>query len=302
MEQSRSVPITHSDSRGDLTDVATRVPGMVELLAAVRADELDVAHQPIVSLDDRVQRSSEALVRWVHPHLGLLLPGQFLPLAHALRICPALDLLVLRSACVRLAADPDAPSTSVNVSRASLLRVGFVADVLRTLREHEVDGHRVLLELSEELTLDDLELVRDELAQLRRHGVQLVLDDLGAGATSMQHVRSLEPAWVKIDRSLVTDVHLDPRRLRTVERVVALAGRLGIGVTAEGIETEAEARALTEVGCDRGQGWLFGRPVLASAPDRITDHGLDQRPQERSGAQHRREPLVRRGVPARKAG
>jgi EAL domain-containing protein (putative c-di-GMP-specific phosphodiesterase class I) len=194
------------------------------------------------------------------------------------------------------------PPTSVNVSRASLLRRGFVPQVLRTLREFEVEGNRVLLELSEQLTLDDLELVRDELTVLRRAGVQLVLDDLGTGATTLQHVRTLAPAWVKVDRSLVTGVHADPARRQVVERVVDLARSTGAGVTAEGVEQPEEAAALAAAGCDRGQGWLFGRPVLQLATDRITDHGNDQRPQERPGPQHRRQPLDRRGVPARQAG
>lgn len=284
--------------------VPVTAPTTVEVLEAVRWDRLHVAHQPIVSLDGdgRGLCGTETLVRWLHPRLGLLLPDRFLPLTHLVGAMPALDLLVLRAACRRLAASPDAPSTGVNVSRASLLRRGFVGAVLHTLREHGVEGHRVLLELSEQLTLDDLELVRDELATLRRAGVQLVLDDLGAGATTLQHVRVLEPTWVKVDRSLVTGVDSSPERLRTVARLVALAASTGAGVVAEGVETEAEASALAGVGCQRGQGWLFGRPVLQLATDRIASHGDDQRPQERHRAQDRRQPLDRGGVPARQAG
>ena len=277
-------------------------PTTVELLRAVRTEQLHVAHQPIVCLDDRTICGTETLVRWVHPRLGLLLPARFLPLAQAVGAVPALDLLVLRAACLAMAADPSLPGTSTNVSRASLLRRGFVAAVLRTLAEHEVEGHRIMLELSEELTLDDLELVRDELAVLRRAGVQLVLDDLGAGATTLQHVRVLEPAWVKVDRSLVSGVAESPAALRTVERVVELARATGARVTAEGIEDERQAVLLAGVGCERGQGWLFGRPVVQLAARRIDHHGDDQRPQERPRAQHRREPLDGGGVPARQAG
>ena len=277
-------------------------PTSVELLRALRDDQLHVAHQPIVCLHDRTVRGTETLVRWLHPRLGMLLPGRFLPLAHAMGAVPALDLIVLRAACRRMAGDPALPGTSTNVSRASLLRPGFAAAVLRTLAEHGVPGHRIMLELSEELTLDDLELVRDDLTSLRRAGVQLVLDDLGAGATTLQHVRTLEPAWVKVDRSLVTGVQDSPQRLRTVERVVELARATGARVTADGIEDERQALALTGVGCERGQGWLFGRPVVQPAPDRLDHHGDDQRPQERPRAQHRREPLDGGGVPARQAG
>lgn len=282
--------------------VPIAAPTTTEVLDAIRRDTLSVAEQPIVGLADGRLRGTETLVRWLHPRLGLLLPHRFLPLVHLAGAAPALDLLVLRTACRWLAGSPETPSTSVNVSRASLLRRGFVTAVLHTLREHGVEGHRIMLELSEHLTLDDLELVRDELGALRRAGIHLVLDDLGAGATTLQHVRTVEPSWVKVDRSLVTGVDTSPARLRVVERVVDLVRSTGAGVTAEGIEHPAEAAALVRVGCEQGQGWLFGRPVLQPATDRIGDHGDDQRPQERPGAEHRRQPLGRGGLPARQAG
>ena len=297
-----TVTATRVQQRAPHAVVPPTAPTSVELLQAVRNDHLHVAHQPIVCLDDRTMVGTETLVRWLHPRLGMLLPARFLPLAEAVGAMPALDLLVLRAACRVMAADPALPTTSTNVSRASLLRRGFVAAVLRTLAEHEVQGHRIMLELSEELTLDDLELVRDELAELRRAGVQLVLDDLGAGATTLQHVRMLKPAWVKVDRSLVTGVEDCPDRLRTVERLVELARATGARVTAEGIEDERQVVALAGVGCERGQGWLFGRPVVQLATDRLDHHGDDQRPEERPRAEHRREPLDGGGVPARQAG
>ncbi len=277
-------------------------PTSVELLHAVRHDLLHVAHQPVVGLEDRQVHGSESLVRWLHPRLGMLLPSRFLPLAHVVGATPAVDLQVLRATCRRLAADPALPGASTNVSRDSLLRRGFVTDVLRVLEEHEVAGHRVTLELSEELTLADLALVGDELRRLRLAGVLLALDDLGSGATTLEHVRVLRPAWVKVDRSLVVGVDRSAARLRAVERVVDLARATGARVTAEGVEDEQQALALAGVGCERGQGWLFGRPVVQLATDRIAHHGDDQRPQERHRAQDRRQPVDRGGVPARQAG
>ena len=159
----------------------------------MRHEQLHVAHQPIVGLDDRRVRGSETLVRWLHPRLGMLLPGRFLPLAHLVGVTPAIDLQVLRATCRRLAADPSLAGASTNVSRDSLLRRGFVTDVLRVLAEHEVEGHRVMLELSEDLTLADLDLVADELRRLRLAGVQIVLDDLGSGATTLHHVARPAP-------------------------------------------------------------------------------------------------------------
>lgn len=282
--------------------VPPAAPGTVELLHAVRHDLLHVAHQPVVGLGDRRVRGSETLVRWLHPRLGMLLPSRFLPLAHLVGATPAIDLQVLAATCRRLAADPALPSASTNVSRGSLLRRGFVTDVLRVLAEHEVPGHRVMLELSEDLTLADLAVVAGEIRRLRLAGVQIVLDDLGSGATTLDHVRVLRPAWVKVDRSLVTGVEGSVERLRRVERVVDLALATGARVTAEGIEDERQAVLLAGAGCERGQGWLFGRPVVQLGPDRIGHHGDDQRPQERHRAEDRRQPLDRGGVPARQAG
>ncbi len=266
-------------SRGDVVApcrAGETEPTVAEVVHAVADGAFLVAEQPIVSLAHERVVGTESLVRWQHPRLGLLAPARFLPLVHELGLLPAVDLLVLRTTCGRLADDPSRPTASVNVSRAWLLRREFVDAVLGTLREHELGGHRVLLELSEELSLDDLELVRDELLVLRRAGVQLALDDMGTGETTLQHVRMLGPAWVKVDRSLVSGLDGSPERLRTVELVIDLARTTGAGVTAEGIEREAEAAALVAVGCERGQGWLFGRPVLHRTTDRISDHGIDQ--------------------------
>ncbi|WP_336923538.1 EAL domain-containing protein [Aquipuribacter sp. SD81] len=244
-----------------------------ELATALRDGRLLVAQQPVVALGDGAVCGSEALVRWQHPRLGLLLPGRFLPLVGGAVSAAALDLHVLTAVCRDLADDPGALSVSVNVSRAALLSPGFARAVLRVLREHEVAGERVMLELSEQLTLDDLDAVGDELRLLRRHDVRLVLDDLGAGATTLQHVRRLRPAWVKVDRRLVTRVDEDARRLAVVRRAVDLAAAVGAGVTAEGVERPEEARALLAAGCRRGQGWLFGRPLLRRAPGAATADG-----------------------------
>ncbi len=277
-------------------------PSRAEMVHAVRRGLLHVAHQPIVTLEDRQVRGSETLVRWRHPRLGLLLPARFLPLAHLVGAAAEIDLQVLRATCRRLAADPSLLSESTNVSRTSMLSRGFVTAVLAVLREHEVDGHRVMLELSEDLTLAELVLLGSDVRRLRLAGVQIVLDDLGSGATTVHHVRLLRPSWVKVDRSLVSGVELSGRRLGAVERVVDLARASGAGVTAEGVEDERQVALLAGVGCERGQGWLFGRPVAQPATDRIADHGDDQRPQERPCAEHRRQPVVGGGVPARQAG
>jgi diguanylate cyclase len=258
-------------ARGTAATVPGGAPAVTprpeELASALRDGRLLVAQQPIVALGDGTLCGSETLVRWQHPRLGLLLPGRFLPLVRTTGTSAALDLHVLRAACRRLADDPGLPPTSINVSRSALLRPGFVAAVLCTLREHDVPGERVMLELSEHLTLDDLELVREQLTVLRRYDVRLVLDDLGAGATTLQHVRTLRPAWVKIDRRLVQRVDTDPARLEVVRRAVELAASMGAGATAEGIERPEEAAALLDAGCERGQGWLFGRPVLQGPTD-----------------------------------
>lgn len=243
-------------------DVPLAAPTVLELRRAVSADRLVVAHQPIVSLDDGALRGSETLVRWLHPRLGLLLPDRFLPLVRLAGVSAALDLLVLRAACRRLAASPLLPPASVNVSRAAMLTPGFVPAVLHTLRDHGLDGSRVQLELSEQLTLADLAATSEELRALRVAEVRVVLDDLGAGNTTLQHVRALRPAWVKVDRSLVAGVDRTPGHLDTIRRVVDLAGSLGAGVTAEGVERPEEVSSLVDAGCERGQGWLFGRPVL----------------------------------------
>ena len=236
--------------------------GTREVLAAIREDRLSVAMQPIVELAGGAVVGQEALVRWAHPQLGLLAPARFLPLVQAAGAVPELDMSVLRAVCRRLAGERAPVRTSVNVSRSTLTRPGFADGVLDVIERSGLSCSALQIEVSEQVTVADLAAARQELRQVRSAGVGVLLDDFGAGATSLRHVAELVPYGVKIDRSLVSD--LDSREsLRTViGQIVRLGAELGFRTVAEGVETAAEALALRGLGCERAQGYLFGRPAL----------------------------------------
>ena len=241
--------------------------GTREVLAAIREGRLSVAMQPIVDLRSAAVVGQEALVRWPHPRLGLLAPARFLPLVQAAGAIPELDMFVLRAVCERLAGESAPVRTSVNVSRSTLTTPGFAEGLLEVVERSGLSCSALQIEVSEQVTVADLAAARQDLRQVRGAGVGVLLDDFGAGATSLRHVAELVPYGVKIDRSLVSD--LDTREgLRTViGQIVRLGAELGFRTVAEGVETAAEAVALRGLGCERAQGYLFGRPVLP-APQR----------------------------------
>ena len=247
--------------------VPTVSAGTREVLAAIREGRLAVAMQPIVDLRSGAVVGQEALVRWPHPRLGLLGPARFLPLVQAAGAVPELDMLVLQTVCERLAAQAAPVRTSVNVARCTLTAPGFAERLLEVVEGSGLPCSALQIEVSEQVTVADLAVARQDLRQVRGAGVGVLLDDFGAGATSLRHVAELVPYGVKIDRSLVSD--LDSREgLRTViGQIVRLGAELGFRTVAEGVETMSEAMALRGLGCERAQGYLFGRPALA-APQR----------------------------------
>lgn len=254
---------TSAGDRRPAVPLPTRSAGTREVLEAIRDGRLTVAMQPIVDLRCGAVVGQEALVRWPHPRLGVLGPARFLPLVQAAGAIVELDMLVLRTVCERLAVTPAPVRTSVNVSRSTLTTPGFAERLLAVVERSGLPCAALQIEVSEQVTVADLEVARRDLRQVRAAGVGVLLDDFGAGATSLRHVAELVPYGVKIDRSLVSD--LDTREgLRTViGQIVRLGAELGFRTVAEGVETPAEAAALRRLGCERAQGFLFGRPALA---------------------------------------
>ena len=235
----------------------------VELRHALLHGEFVPYYQPIFRLDNGDVVGHEALLRWNHPRRGLLLPGDFVRVAQDCGQLEAIDWQLFSQACERMA-QPDAGTgfVTINVSPQHLRHAHFDRRLLQLLGRSGLPPARLLIELTEGALLEDPVLVRATLERLRATGVQAALDDFGTGYSSLSYLHSLPLGKLKIDQVFVRELDAagGAGADTVVSAVLALARALGIGVIAEGIETEAQRDALLAMGCEFGQGFLLGRP------------------------------------------
>jgi diguanylate cyclase (GGDEF)-like protein len=247
--------------------VERRVQLEQDLRGAWDRGEMSVAYQPIYTLGDGRIRGAEALLRWQHPHLGMVPPSVFIEVAEQSGLIEGLGRNVLEKACADAALWPPVagikPFISVNISPRQL-RSGELPDVVGSaLRNSGLMPHQLHLELTETAVLIDEAQASALLSRVRATGVKVWLDDFGTGFSGLSHLRRVPVDGVKIDRSFVADVLRDPDDLALTTAIIAMAHSLGITVVAEGIETEGQYEILRERGCDQGQGFWFGRPMSA---------------------------------------
>jgi diguanylate cyclase (GGDEF)-like protein len=239
-----------------------------ELRAAIDLHQLVLHYQPQLDLRTRNVQAVEALVRWIHPRLGLVPPDQFLPLAEEAGLMPEITAWVLETAVAQCAVWRSAgtPLTvAVNVSPSNLLEVGFVEMVKDRLEHHGLPPAALVLELTEANVIAEFETCQSVIEDLRDSGVIVSIDDFGAGVTSLAYLRDLAVQELKLDRSFicrVADGHLH-RDLDIVRSTIELGHALGLRIVAEGIEDTETLDLLTEYGCDVAQGYCISRPKPA---------------------------------------
>lgn len=253
----------------------------VDLLSAIERDELAVYLQPIVNASDQRITGSEALVRWHHPELGVLAPGQFLHIADEMKMSREIDGHVLKKT-VEISRDWDAeipfPSISINLSQVTLQDRGFIDDVIAA----DITEGTISFEILETVYSDAPdEEMRWTLDELRERGFEIAVDDFGTGRSSINSVIQLQPDRLKIDRSFTQDIVESERAREIVHLTVALSQTLGASVTAEGVETIEQAMLLKKLGCDKLQGYLFGKPM---PKDLFFAHLLEEQRQGRQNA------------------
>jgi diguanylate cyclase (GGDEF)-like protein len=243
-----------------------------DLRLALETGQFEVHYQPLIQLSDGRVSELEALVRWRHPRRGLVGPADFIPIAEETGLIVPIGEWVLETAArqtrVRQAAQaPDETPLmiSVNVSARQLQSPGLVDTVRATLEQTGLDPQTLKLEITESVAVADTEANRATLWALRRLGLHLVIDDFGTGNSALNYLRTFPVDGLKIDRSYVEDVCQDRRTTAMVGGMIGFAKALGLGVVGEGIETPQQAALLSELGCDRGQGYLFAKPLTASA-------------------------------------
>jgi len=240
-----------------------------DMRAGLQRDEFLLHYQRVVDAQGAVL-GAEALVRWQHPQRGMVPPGEFIGVAEQTGLIVPLGQLVLRLACQQLAcwARDDACAhwtLAVNVSAQEFRHPSFVQQVLDALAHAEVDPRQLKLELTESLLLHDVEECIAKMQALRAKGVRFALDDFGTGYSSLSYLKRLPLDQLKIDQGFVRDVLTDPNDAAIACTVIGLGRSLGLDVVAEGVETAAQRKFLLRNGCQRFQGYLFGRPAPAAA-------------------------------------
>jgi diguanylate cyclase (GGDEF)-like protein/PAS domain S-box-containing protein len=234
-----------------------------ELRRGLERGEIVPYYQPIVQLGNGHLMGFEVLARWRHPERGLLGPDQFLPMAEEIGEVGA---VVMRASLAQLGQWRNSTqrftdlSISVNVSARQLMSSQLVDLVADALAEAGVSAGALWLEITETALMTDVKAASVALRELRSLGLHLAVDDFGTGYSSLTYLKRFPVEAIKIDRTFVNGLGIDPEDSTIVEAVVNLGHSLGLSVVAEGVETPLQLTRLRELGCDRGQGYLFGRP------------------------------------------
>ncbi len=238
-----------------------------ELAQAAASRQLELYYQPLVDLRNNRIVGAEALLRWRHPSLGLLPPGQFIPLAESSGLMPAIGTWVLCEACRQmrkwqaLAWQPFRLAVNVSASQVGPM---FDAEIQRVLTDADLPAECLEIELTESVAFGNPALFATFDA-LRALGVHFAADDFGTGYSCLQHLKCCPIGTLKIDQSFVVGLAKDARDRTIVRTVIQLAHGLGMDVVAEGVETPESLAQLRDAGCDAVQGFLFAKPMPATA-------------------------------------
>ncbi len=231
----------------------------VELRDAIQNDVLRPYYQPLINLQSGRITGFEALVRWPHAERGMVSPAEFIPVAEETGLINPLGGLMLRRACLDAATWPDDVRVAVNLSPLQFRSGNLLSMVTDALKHSGLPPRRLELEITETLLLEKSAQVLATLHALRALGVRISMDDFGTGYSSLSYLRSFPFDKIKIDQSFVRDLGANREAQAIIRSIVSLGKGLGVIITAEGVETEAELSCLRTEGCDEGQGFLFSR-------------------------------------------
>ncbi|MBS64322.1 EAL domain-containing protein [Salinisphaera sp.] len=241
-----------------------------ELRAGIDNDELVVYYQPKYRARDGGLAGAEALVRWQHPRRGLVSPGLFIEVAERSGLINDLELNVIDQVCRHIrdwrAAGLRVPAVSINLSVARLLDDRLIAQIAGALARHSLTADSLILEITETLAMEEFETATRVLGQLSELGIRIALDDFGTGYSSLSYLQKLPIHQLKVDRSFTANLDEGAASAHSeiVKLIIDLSHVLGITVVAEGVETAAQQRYLTQAGCDELQGYLLDKPMPAS--------------------------------------
>jgi EAL domain-containing protein (putative c-di-GMP-specific phosphodiesterase class I) len=245
--------------------VSMRAELEADLRQAIAQQQFHLHYQAQIASDGRMM-GAEVLLRWRHPVRGMVPPADFIPLAEETGMILPIGHWVLQTACTQLARWAGQPemanySLAVNVSARQFKQPGFVKEVLSILERSGANPKRLKLELTENMLVDDVEDMIAKMSALKTRGISFSLDDFGTGYSSLSYLKRLPLDQLKIDQGFVRDILTDPNDAAIAKTIIALADSLGLGVIAEGVESEAQKDFLARHGCHAYQGYFYGCPL-----------------------------------------
>lgn len=260
---------------------AIRTDGMVDqaLKHADLDEQLTVLYQPIVRATDGCVVAYEALARWHHPELGAVSPATFVPIAERSDLIHALTRSVLKKALDAARDWPDDIHLKINISMRDLASPEQVLKLIAIVHRSQIAPSRLAFEITESVLELDLQPVQTALGLLRDMGISIAVDDFGSGYSNLRYIHHLRPQTIKIDRSFVTGLGIEPHAKDVIKTIIELCHNVGSRSLAEGAETQQQVDILRELGCDEIQGYHFGRPTgLADivASFRLPDAAFNQ--------------------------
>ena len=244
-----------------------------DLEAAIRDGSLEVYYQPIMATDAKTMVAVEALVRWRHPKKGMIQPDEFISLAEEHGVILELGEYVLRRACLDARRWPSM-RVSVNVSPVQFRQKDFVSSVVAILQETKTPAHRLELELTEGVLIEDADQAENCIIDLRAAGIRMALDDFGSGYSSLIYLRRFAFDRIKIDRSFLQSLELTGESMVIFRSIVELGRALGLSITAEGVETLEQEQFLRELGCHELQGYFYSAPLSVAEIDARISEGF----------------------------
>jgi diguanylate cyclase (GGDEF)-like protein len=231
------------------------------LRKALEKGEFELYYQPVVNLRRQDVHCCEALIRWHHPERGIVSPGEFIPVAEEIGLIVALGEWVIRRACEDAAKWPDEICVAVNLSPTQLNNKSLLPTVLSALASSQLPAHRLELEITEAVLMQNTESTLKALHQLRSLGIRISMDDFGTGYSSLSYLRSFPFDKIKIDRCFINGLGDSSESAAIVQAVAGLAVSLSMTTTAEGVETRDQLDRVRELGCTDVQGFFYSPPV-----------------------------------------
>jgi diguanylate cyclase (GGDEF)-like protein/PAS domain S-box-containing protein len=236
-----------------------------DLRYAIEREELELYYQPQYASADCSMQGVEALLRWHHHSKGIISPGHFIPIIEDTGLIIPIGEWVLRKACADMAKwqQQGIPVNriAINVSARQFKQPSFISLVQEVVRETGIDPSQLELELTESLLIDDLDHTLDALSQLRAMGVRMAIDDFGTGYSSLNYLKQFPVDSLKIDQSFIRGLPENAEDAQITRTIISMAHNLGLGVIAEGVETEQQLKFLQQVECEEVQGFYFSKPL-----------------------------------------